>query len=361
MAEYGDSLDLAPGTYFEHDLILPLGVSIIGRTGSPESVVIDANQQGRVLIGENVDDRNRIQGVTIRGGFGAGGFGIGAKFIGSIVLSNLVVEDNGSDWGYGIGLYCLQPLLIEDCVFRNNRSPHPDSHGGGLYLGPHAMGTTVVRRCDFIGNQAGHGAALYSGAGDVVLFDSLRLLNNEGTITLALYGGALGGYPLFRVENSVIAHNEGVGIYAISSGWIRNCTILDCKSGVWVSGDLWNGSLVYIDNSLIAGNASDEPGGGGVRSFSSPYTGYIFLTCSNVYGNTPANYAGMVDPTGNDGNISLDPRFCPGAGPEDYPLRKDSPCAPENNDCGLLIGAFPTGCEDTTVAPSSWSHIKSLY
>ncbi|MCP4545512.1 MAG: hypothetical protein GY835_03465, partial [bacterium] len=44
-----------------------------------------------------------------------------------------------------------------------------------------------------------------------------------------------------------------------------------------------------------------------------------------------------------------------------FGLQADSPCAAKNNDCGVLMGAFPVSCEDTATESISWSRIKSLY
>ncbi len=124
---------------------------------------------------------------------------------------------------------------------------------------------------------------------------------------------------------------------------------------------MWFGpSTVHIDNCIVASNEAASVGGG-IACFSSEYSGYAFVTCTDAFANQPANYSGMLDQTGLNGNISVDPRFCAGAGPEDYPLRKDSPCAPANNTCGVLMGAFPVGCGSTGTQTTSWGHIKSLY
>jgi len=39
----------------------------------------------------------------------------------------------------------------------------------------------------------------------------------------------------------------------------------------------------------------------------------------------------------------------------------DSPCAPEINDCGHLMSAYPVACGDTAARATSWSHVESLY
>jgi hypothetical protein len=45
----------------------------------------------------------------------------------------------------------------------------------------------------------------------------------------------------------------------------------------------------------------------------------------------------------------------------DYSVREDSPCLPENNLCGELIGALGEGCEVVPVRESTWGAIKKLF
>jgi hypothetical protein len=68
------------------------------------------------------------------------------------------------------------------------------------------------------------------------------------------------------------------------------------------------------------------------------------LACCDVFGNVDGDYLGMDDPTGQNGNISADPYFCD-AESGIFTLAQYSPCLPEHNDCGVLIGAYGEGCE----------------
>lgn len=72
----------------------------------------------------------------------------------------------------------------------------------------------------------------------------------------------------------------------------------------------------------------------------------LTLSCSDVWANATGDYGGaIVDPTGTNGMLKADPMFCAIGGPEAPPtLSIHSPCAPANNDCGLLIGAQDTDC-----------------
>ncbi|MCP5069633.1 MAG: hypothetical protein GY946_23950, partial [bacterium] len=130
-ASYGDSLDIATGTYYEHDLSIPQGVSVIGRGGIPEMIVIDAQFQGRVMEGAELDEQTVLAYFTVKQGDSEGWPGAGLKLVGRCSIHDMIIEDNFfSMGGSGIGAFCSSVARIENCVFRNNRSPHVNSQGG---------------------------------------------------------------------------------------------------------------------------------------------------------------------------------------------------------------------------------------
>ena len=75
-------------------------------------------------------------------------------------------------------------------------------------------------------------------------------------------------------------------------------------------------------------------------------TGYLELTCVDIFGNTGGDWVGVLAGLENlNGNLHADPLFCSGTNPENpWSLNESSPCAPDNNPgCGL-VGAYPVGC-----------------
>jgi hypothetical protein len=70
------------------------------------------------------------------------------------------------------------------------------------------------------------------------------------------------------------------------------------------------------------------------------------LTCCDVYGNQGGDWIGCIaDQYGTAGNISADPLFCDPVAGDHGLVSPDSPCLPENNECGVLIGAHGLGCD----------------
>jgi hypothetical protein len=83
------------------------------------------------------------------------------------------------------------------------------------------------------------------------------------------------------------------------------------------------------------------------------------LTCCDIFGNVGGDWVGEIaNQYEINGNISYDPLFCD-YNANDYSLEGQSPCAPANNDCGVLMGAWPVGC--TSIENTTWSEIKVLF
>lgn len=291
----GDIVVVACGRYLEHDLVLGSGVSLQSETGEPECVTIDARHLGRVVSCTNTGTGTRIEGFTLTGGWvgppNDRGGAISCEHA-SVTISHCVMTGNlGYDGGSGI--YCLfSDAVISDCrIIANEQAVD----GGAVFCN---CSSPVISRCLIASNSAvAWGGAVACQA------SSPRLL---GCTLVANAAGANGG-------------------------------------GIWCVYD----SHPVLENTIIAFSRDGE----GVCVYDNPgHQSTVSVSCCDVFGNADGNYAGMADPTGTDGNISVDPGFCGAAG-GDYALSDTSPCLPPNNDCGVQIGALGQGCSsDAAVA-----------
>jgi hypothetical protein len=121
-------------------------------------------------------------------------------------------------------------------------------------------------------------------------------------------------------------------LHAVSS------TIVDNLSDGLTIGRLNTEWPCNVENTLIANN------GGVGFSCNDTNLNMLNFSCNNVYGNQQGDYSVIADQTGTNGNISIDPLFCDTAS-GDFQVQKSSPCAPNNNGCGVLIGVFGIGCQ----------------
>lgn len=226
-----------------------------------------------------------------------------AAFCDSLIVKGFTFEEST---GVGVNFTAVSRSVIESNIFRNN-----ESHAIHI-SGPFPAG-------------AGEAADLEAlpGLPCVTIRDNLIYSNGAG---ISIYEWT----DLVRISNNTIACNAEFGI------------------------DTGNMTMEDILNNIIIGNAIGVSG----------YGVHLTTKCNDVWGNE-TNYQ-MTDPTGSNGNISMDPQFC-GVDPVasgNFYIQSDSPCAPGNHpdgySCGL-IGRFPVGCGTTSTKERSWGEIKSLF
>jgi predicted outer membrane repeat protein len=123
-----------------------------------------------------------------------------------------------------------------------------------------------------------------------------------------------------------------------SSPTLINCTFVanSAKTGGAIFG--LASSSPYLENCIIAFSGS----GGSIATGDG--SSQPLLACCNIFGNAGGDWVASISNQANsEGNLSVDPLFC------DFDrslffIDPNSPCAPENNSCGQLIGALPAGC-----------------
>ncbi|MBU0984008.1 MAG: hypothetical protein KKA42_09070, partial [candidate division Zixibacteria bacterium] len=145
------------------------------------------------------------------------------------------------------------------------------------------------------------------------------------------------------LTNCEITGNESPFITSISEYGrihITGCTIANNTGNAWTllvePFNIWPEPL-RVESSIIAFNS-----GVGINCVN-PIDSPVIVLCTDAFGNAGGNYAGMTDPTGANGNISVDPNFCDTA-LGDFTLLYSSPCSPELNACSLQVGARDIAC-----------------
>lgn len=293
----GDTVVVACGTYEEHDLAMKSGIVLRSESGIPECVTIDAQQQGRVMLCEDADESTAFVGLTFTGG---------------------LAEGSGAA-GYGGGVYCTHTSArFLRCTFLNNAA----LAGGGMRV---RMSDPEVYRSRFIDNRVDQdGAGMCCTSGSPFISYCLFQDNAAGW-----WGGAM----------EITGHEL--------SAVVTNCTMIG-NSAVHAGGAIFSGDQCpfILSNSIITKSLLSSA----VYILDEP--GFLGIECCNVFDNEVANYGGeLPDQTGINGNISVPPLFC-GPADDDFRLAEDSPCLPENNECGVLMGTFEQGCGPAAAAPS---------
>ena len=321
LAENGDTVLVAPGTYVEHIIISEKSISLLSTQGS-EFTVIDGDYSGRVVTIENCGDSLLVlSGFTITKGnvlgFGEHGGGLfclesnllfedliitdnhaSETFVivagvliesSNLTLRNVTIENNHNPFGSIGGMHSFESnLLIENVTIRNNSS---GNDAGGLFLD----GVNQLTNVMIYNNHANYGP--------VVFFSGENKLNNvliQGNVSnngMGIYGGV-------SVHGNTVFNNVTMSNNISDDG---NISIL-------------NGNLVLI-NSVIWGNEPEE------IIFAGQSNPIIFTAAySDIQGGLESiepNDVGEINWL--EGNIDLDPQFTDTTN-GDFTLLPTSPC-----------------------------------
>ena len=237
-------------------------------------------------------------------------------------------------------------LIADDVDFDAN---HTWQAGAGLALvgaGTYAQ----IRGGSFTGNTTStdissdgalqRGAALYVD-GATAMLDGVWFSDNwSNSIGGAVYceGGAS-----VTVTNCVFVENASVGEGSAAYGplQVANCTFVD--NAAEFGSTIYAGEAQHIYNSIFC----CTPGA---------------ISTTNTFLSHCCVWSSGTDGGKDRQNINADPLFCAyEAG--DLTLCEDSPCLPENNDWGELVGALGVGCGpcDTAVEHMTWGAIKAMF
>ncbi|MEI6500853.1 MAG: right-handed parallel beta-helix repeat-containing protein [Armatimonadota bacterium] len=265
---------------------------------------------------------NTISGNSTSSSGGAGG-GLACCYSSSPILTHNTFNSNFAHDSGG-GAYCLGSwaILVNNTISNNSVSTF--GGGGGVCC---EGGSTTLTKNTISGNSAGMRGGGVSWYGSGSLNDNTIKGNSAGD-----GGGVCCGQASLIVAGNTISGNEGGGVrcYDNSSATISNNVISGNQDG----GVYCEGSSPSLTNNTISGNSNGGTVSGGIccGSSSSPViknTIVAFNSCAglkvlnadctpvvthcdfygNTYYNTGSNFDGFADPTGSNGNISVNPLF----------------------------------------------------
>ncbi|MBW2097062.1 MAG: right-handed parallel beta-helix repeat-containing protein, partial [Deltaproteobacteria bacterium] len=350
----GDEVVVAEGTYYEN--INFKGKAITVRSIDPDdsavvaATIIDGQQAGSVVVFHSGEGPSSVlTGFTITNGKSAQGGGISCW--GSPTISYNVIKNNQA--GIGGGIHCSstffsprQPVIHNNTINDNNATGHS---GGGIDC--NGYGFPVITENRIVGNVTN-----YEGGG-IRCFDGPDATISGNIIARNWAGGQGGGIWAQEAAVTIVgndicdneAHTDGGAICVFNGACvIRNNLVagneapLGGGGGIFVRelntpreissntivGNIaeWGGGIAcattspIIISNIVAWNSATQ-GGGGIYHL---YAGHsAAISYCNVYDNGGGNYHGISDPTGTDGNISVDPLFADSA-QGDYHLKSQA-------------------------------------
>jgi hypothetical protein len=332
----------------------PITYNLGNRNFAVNETILDGNQAGSVVTGPTGATATcRIDGFTITNGSGTplgstrrgGGLYLSSS---SPTIVNDKITGNSAPSGGGLYLDSSSPTISKSTISANvaafsggglhlNRSSPTVTNsvvtdndsgyqGGGLYLYASSL---TISTSKITGNSADSGGGFYLEA------SSPTISRN----TIAGNSAADSGGGLFLESSSaVIANNFITGNVADSGGGLRllvshatiaNNTIVGngASTGGGLSGFYYT-SPPTIANNILAFNSS-----GFYNSADTSTLGILHNNC--VYGNEAYNFLRMTDPTGTNGNLSVDPRLAS----REYGnvhIQPDSPCIGTGNNADAI-------------------------
>ncbi len=334
-ATFGDTVDLAPGTY-EPATSFTISTSITLQPTTPGTSVILTGNDATVLI---VDPSvvATISGISIENGTSyaeAGGIdnqgaaiiddctisnndsitgGGGISNGGAAIIEDSSITDNGS-YTRGGGISNGGTATIEDSTISNNGA---DSGGGIESSGPslavesstisgnsvQAVGagidtqsTTTVQNSTISGNYAGEDGGGITSSEALTVEDST--VSGNGITTLFGGTGGISSGGSATIEDSTISGNlgatEGGGISNGGTATIQDSTLSGNSALNGGGGGIFNQGTAIVENSTIAGNGLDDSGGavGGISN-----AGTVRMQATIVASNGPSHdcYGDITD------------------------------------------------------------------
>jgi hypothetical protein len=331
-AQPGDELWVAAGIYYENVTVTP-GLALYGGFAGTEThlserdwvrhpSILDGRRAGSVIVVTGAESADsRIDGFTIQNGEAEYGGGLLIANASPVIANNLIRLNRATN---GAGIW----LAASGAVCEGNQIEYNTATdgGGGLAM---TNGSVTIRSNVFLANEAYDGGAIDAWAGEpliewnriqenrtsrsaggVRLTRAAAVVRNNwfvANVTRAVGGGmACYGGGSARIANNLFLGNRlritgpGVGLYfdADSDVLLVNNTIL--YNAHFLSPAVHcDGDQVAVVNNLIAFNHD------GLRA----PAGLVVIRNNCIFGNVRLNVTGFPNPTGSNGNISMDPRL----------------------------------------------------
>ncbi|MDI9436464.1 MAG: chitobiase/beta-hexosaminidase C-terminal domain-containing protein [Euryarchaeota archaeon] len=269
-AQDGDTLSLAAGTYYDHDVVINKNLVITGpeyTTGDPRAI-IDAEKKGRVFNitpGVLVTLRNLMitNGSTIE-------YGGGVHNSGQATIQKCKFTKNQALWGGAVYNNFYSSISTTDCVFHLNTAT---AFGGAVKN----EGSMTMTTCTLNSNTAPEGGALNNGL-TMDVRDCIFMANT------ASIGGVLNNYGQVNFVGCTFTRNSAT----INGGVVDNygATIFsDCTMTSNTAdhhGAVFHNNVNFIEFTGCTITGNNAPWGGVLSCFNGRITGHY----NRITGNT---------------------------------------------------------------------------
>lgn len=335
-AQPGDTVLVAPGTYFENINFEGKAITVTSSNGPSVTTIDGGGLDSVVTLTSGEGNGSVLKGFTITHGnstFNAGGIQIDSSS--PIIDGNVVVNNQTCDSGAGMQVLFSSAIVRNNTITNNFRAGCSGGvGGGGISLGGagNAQILNNVISNNRIPNTASGGGISVNAAGSPTIAGNTIAGNvsseDGGGISLINHSDA-------NIFNNLIygntARGNGGGIYfLVPSGdrgpFLQNNTIVNntAASGSAVFADGFDSTSQLINNILVSSGAS--PVVCGTFNVAQP-----IISFNDAFDVTAPGFGGQcAGANGTSGNISADPQFV-NAAANDFHLLASSPAIDAGN------------------------------
>ena len=328
VAAAGDTVLVAPGTYVENINFQGKAVTVESEQG-PEATVIDGNLAGPVVTfasGEGL--ASMIRGFTLQRGRASNGGGVRINASSPTVAGNIITNNMACGGGGGVEADNSSARIEHNLITNNGQWSDCSGGPGGGGIGLVGAGQTQILGNTIMGNSwsssSGGGITLFA-AGAPVIRDNVIKANSA-----FYYGGGL--WIVNRSDASIVQNlivdnraGKGGGIYFASAGTRGMLLVNNTIAGNHGLGSAIFASFIDAKAQLFNNLAIGTSGQPAVFCDAFDNLNPPIFVSNNVHSAGGSAYGGVcVDPTGANGNLSVDPVFVDAAG-GDYHLAAGSP------------------------------------
>lgn len=307
-ASGGDTIEIAAGTYHEHDIQIYKELTLTG--AGRKNTIVDAGGNGRLF---RIGVPTTLSGLTLKNGqtpdtgssFTRGGGAIlatddltlqqvrlldnhaggsgGAIFnSGTLLLENSqVLSNTAQDGGGGIFNYSLGDITVINSILAYNTASASGIGGGGVYAGGHSL---TIQNSTLAYNSATYlGGGLDINLNGPTVLDGVTLTGNQ----------SVGGAGLFASSGALTMTNSTISGNIASNDY----------GGIYVSGPNTN---LYLQNSTIAYNTRTNTSGSGTNGVMIGNNATVSMVNTILAFNQERNCSSFSPPTSLGHNLSSD-------------------------------------------------------
>ena len=231
-----DTIILNNGTYNESSIQVNKELTLKSVTDNPDDVVIDAQQNGRVIEVLSGVNNVKLQGLTISNGY----------FIGTWNGDGAGISNKGGT--------LTQPTQINNCKFTNNNAT---DEGGAIYNG----GFLTITNCTLTNNTADGNGGGISNRGNLTITGSVIQQNTASSM-----GGGIYNLAIMTINISTIQQNQASG----GGGILNDGELTITESTIQQNQGDNGGGIDNFDNLTINGSVISQntaPYGGGIANW----------------------------------------------------------------------------------------------